>query len=126
LVKEIYQTLNERLEKLRRRKSKVFPIIISFLSGITIDKLKSLFPEDVHIIKTLIHPKTLKAYDEIYNPQNFSLGENEKNLFRGNTDGKRLENNQKMRGSSKFENIYQSQINYNKSECNFYYKFNNL
>lgn len=65
LIKEIFQPLNDRLEKLRRKKAKIFPTLISFLAGITYERLKTLLPEDLNIIRTLVFPKIISKYDEI-------------------------------------------------------------
>lgn len=70
LMKEIYQTLSERMEKLRKKKSKIFPTFISMLSGITLDKLKSLFPEDVNFVRTSLNPEIKSYFDDIYSPKN--------------------------------------------------------
>lgn len=69
-MKEIYQTLSERMDKLKKKKSKIFPTIISVLSGITIDKLKSLFPEDINFIRTILNPEVKSYFDQIHFPKN--------------------------------------------------------
>lgn len=123
-MKEIYQPFNERLEKLRRKKSKIFPTVISMLSGITLEKLKNMFPEDVNLIRTTINPKVIAEYDEIYFPKNNEIidNENEKDKLRSNKQVKKVDNNLRMKvlgQTQKADNLQQSQMNYNKSESNF-------
>jgi len=121
LVKEIYQPLNERLEKLRKKKIKIFPTIISMLSGITLDKLKTLFPEDVNLIKTSINPEILSLYDEIYNLKNFQSNEELKKKLKTIKQIKDIKQYNKFNNNSINENNnhndHNSQLNFNRSEC---------
>ncbi len=122
LIKEIYQPFNERLEKLRRKKNKIFPTVISILSGITLEKLKNLFPEDVNLFRTFINPKIIAEYDEIYLPKNNPLNneiENNNNKLKNIQDVKAVDPpNLRMKfPGQKGDNLQQSQLNYNKSEC---------
>ena len=56
LSKEVFNTFNERIEKLMKKEYKCYPIIISFLSSITISRLEMFFPRKVHIQRTrLLH-----------------------------------------------------------------------
>ena len=56
LSKEIFNTFNEKIEKLMKKEYKCYPIVISFLSAITINRLEMFFPRKVHIQRTrLLH-----------------------------------------------------------------------
>jgi len=106
------------MEKLRKKKSKIFPTVISMLAGITYEKLKNAFPEDVNIIKTAINHKIISEYDEIYHTKNYPSNENDDNI-KSNKEMKQVDPNlrSKILGH-KADNLQQSQINNNKSECN--------
>lgn len=88
------------------------------LAGITYDKLKNVFPEDVNIIRTSINPRIISEYDEIYNPKPKNENKNIKDI-------KKVDSNLRLRIlGQKNDNLQQSQINFNKSECKNKYKLN--
>ena len=56
LSKEVFNIFNDRIEKLIKKEYKCFPLLISFLSATTINRLEMFFPRKVHIEKTrLLH-----------------------------------------------------------------------
>ena len=56
LSKEIFNTFNDKIEKLIKREYKCYPLIVSFLSATTINRLEMFFPRKVHIERTkLLH-----------------------------------------------------------------------
>ena len=61
LSKEIFQSFNEKIEKLQKKEYKLYPLIISFLSSIPIERLKMFFPKKINIIRTNLMAKNLKA-----------------------------------------------------------------
>ena len=52
LSKEIFQIFSERIEKLTKREYKCYPLIISFLSATTVQRLEMFFPKKVNIIRS--------------------------------------------------------------------------
>lgn len=61
LSKEIFGVFNERIEKLMRREYKCFPMVISFLSATTLNRLEMFFPRKVHIQRTRLLPNFLRT-----------------------------------------------------------------
>lgn len=56
LSKEVFNTFNDKIEKLIKREYKCYPIIVSFLSATTINRLGMFFPRKVHLERTrLLH-----------------------------------------------------------------------
>jgi hypothetical protein len=66
LMKEVSEVIFDRIEKAKKKSSKIFPTIISFLSGTTIDRLKLFFPEEVNVQRTFIDYQILENYKKIY------------------------------------------------------------
>ncbi len=60
IIKEITTSFQERIEKLKKRKGKIFPVIFSFLAAFTLEKLASLFPEEVSVFRTYLIPSLIK------------------------------------------------------------------
>ncbi len=60
IIKEISTLFQERIEKLKKRKGKIFPVIVSFLAAFTVEKLASLFPEEVSVFRTYLIPSLIK------------------------------------------------------------------
>ena len=65
LVKEISAIFIERIDKLKKRKGKILPIIVSFLAGVTLEKLITYFPEEVNIFRTFLKPTLINKNDSI-------------------------------------------------------------
>ena len=56
LSKEVFSTFNDRIEKLYKKEYKCYPMVISFLSATSINRLEMFFPRKVHIQRTkLLH-----------------------------------------------------------------------
>jgi len=112
-MKEIHQCLSDRMEKLRKKKSKIFPTFISLLAGITLDKLKSLFPEDVNFIRTILNPEIKNYFDNIYSPKN------DENFQKANEENKRKLEIIKNKSINNLNNQKNDKdFLHNKSECN--------
>lgn len=79
LVKEISLTFKERIDKLRRKKNVIFPTIVSCLCSVPIERLRSLFPEEINIHRTYIDPKLMKKlsdekfYEKTFNTSKSNL-----------------------------------------------------
>jgi hypothetical protein len=114
-MKEIYQSLSERIEKLRKKKSKIFPTFISIMTGITLDKLKSIFPEDINFIKTTFDPEIKRYFDNIYSPKN------DENIQKAKEENKKkleiIKNKSIINQNHNQKNDKEIQILQNKSEC---------
>lgn len=61
LSKEIYNVLQERVERLNKKKHKIYPMIVSFLSATPLPRLKMFFPEKIFLYRTCLNPKFLKT-----------------------------------------------------------------
>lgn len=61
LSKEIYNVLQERIERLNKKKHKIYPMIVSFLSATPLARLKMFFPEKVYLYRTCLINKFLKT-----------------------------------------------------------------
>ena len=56
LSKEVFTNFSDRVEKLIKKEYKCYPLIISFLSATTVNRLEMFFPRKVHIERTrLLH-----------------------------------------------------------------------
>ena len=56
LSKEIFNTFNDKIEKLIKREYKCCPLVVSFLSATTINRLEMFFLRKIHIERTrLLH-----------------------------------------------------------------------
>ena len=56
LSKEIFNIFSEKVEKMIKKEYKCYPLIISFLSATTVNRLEMFFPRKVHIERTrLLH-----------------------------------------------------------------------
>ena len=56
LSKEVFPVFNEKVEKLFKKEYKCYPMIVSFLSATTVNRLEMFFPKKVHVIRTkLLH-----------------------------------------------------------------------
>lgn len=61
LSKEIYGVLQEKIERISKKKYKIYPLIVSFLSATPIDRLKMFFPPNVMVVRTCLNTKVLKT-----------------------------------------------------------------
>lgn len=56
LSKEVFNIFSEKVEKMVKKEYKCYPLIISFLSATTVNRLEMFFPRKVHIERTrLLH-----------------------------------------------------------------------
>jgi hypothetical protein len=60
ILKEVGQTFKERIEKIKKKKILLFPTVVSVLSAVTIERLNTLFPEEVNVQRTYIFPSLFK------------------------------------------------------------------
>ena len=61
LSKEIFSTFSEKVEKMIKKEYKCYPLIISFLSATTVNRLEMFFPRKVHIERTRLLPNFLRS-----------------------------------------------------------------
>ena len=61
LSKEIYGVLQDKIERISKKKYKIYPMIISFLSATPIERLKMFFPPNVMLVRTCLNTKILKT-----------------------------------------------------------------
>ena len=54
ILREVSTTFSERMERVKKRKFKLYPVIISLLSGITYEKLRTSFSDEITILRTSI------------------------------------------------------------------------
>ena len=54
LSKDMFNVLSERIEKLKKKKYKVFPFIISFLCATPIERLRMFFPPNTFLIRSRV------------------------------------------------------------------------
>jgi hypothetical protein len=74
LIKEVSSIFKERIDKLKKKKNVIFPTIVSCLCSVPLDRLRSLFPEEVNIHRTFIDPKLMKKLtDEKFYDQTFNM-----------------------------------------------------
>jgi hypothetical protein len=67
LCKDVLSVFNDRIEKLKKKKIKIFPTLVSFLCAVPVEKLRQYFShEEVNIQRTYIHPKIVKEYNYMY------------------------------------------------------------
>ena len=61
LSKEIFNTFSDKVEKMIKKEYKCYPLIISFLSATTVNRLEMFFPRKVHIERTRLLPNFLRS-----------------------------------------------------------------